>query len=78
MEGNYIHVVTVVNIRYNILSYLGLIEVKWDTETSVTKQKLKVFRMINQYDQCHPEMVSIRKTCVFKNYKSQSVVALEK
>ena len=63
MEGNYIHIVTVVNIRYNILSYLGLTEVKWDTETSVTKQKLKVFRMINQYDQYHPEMVSIRKTC---------------
>ena len=78
MEGNYIHVVTVVNIRYNILSYLGLTEVKWDTETSVTKQKLKVFRMINQYDQCHLEMVSIRKTRVFRNYKGESMVALEK
>ena len=34
--------------------------------------------MIKQYDQCHPEMVSIRKTCVFRNYKGQSMVALEK
>ena len=78
MEGNYIHVVTADNIRYSTLSYLGLTEVKLDTETSVTKQKLKVFRMISQYDQCHPEMVSIRKTCVFRYYKEQSVVALEK
>lgn len=34
--------------------------------------------MINQYDQYHPEMVSIRKTCVFRNYKGESMVALEK
>ena len=40
---------TVINIKYNILLYLDLIEVKWDSETSATKQKLKVFRTINQY-----------------------------
>jgi len=34
--------------------------------------------MMKQYDQCHLEMVSIRKTRVFRNYKGESMVALEK
>ena len=34
--------------------------------------------MINQYDQYHPEMFSVRKTLAFRNYTRQFMVALEK